>query len=140
MLHQVDREGQGGVFDKQWKRGERYWVRTARPAGRGTKWLEGKAARTSVHEAKRWPEGRSNICKAVRGRWLEWMADEASYRQGEGGEGRAEMGSENQPEVGGELQGGGAAERRGGQDDGAQGHRDYSVARMARSVRDETPV
>ena len=83
VLHRVDREGQGGVFDKQWERGEGYWVRTARPAGRGTEWLEGKAARTSAHEAKRWPEGRSNICKAVRGRWLEWEADEGSCRQGE---------------------------------------------------------
>ena len=105
MLHRVDREGQGGVFDKQCERGEGFWVRTARPSGRGTKWLDGKAARTSVHEAKRWPEGRSSIRKAARGHWLEWVADEVSYRQEEGGESQAEMAPANQPEVEVELQG-----------------------------------
>ena len=140
VLHRVDREGQGGVFDKQWERGEGFWVRTARPPGRGTKWLEGKAARTSVHEAKRWPEGRPSIRKAVRGRWLEWEADEGSCRQGEGGEGQAEMAPANRPEVEVELQECGAAERGWGHNDGGQEHRNYRVTRMARSVRDGTPV
>ena len=39
-----------------------------------------------------------------------------------------------------QLQECGAAERRWGQDDGGQEHRDNSVARVARSVRDRTPV
>ena len=50
-LHRVDREGQGGEFDKQWGRlgGAGFWVWTARPPGRGTKWLGGKAAVAGVH-------------------------------------------------------------------------------------------
>ena len=140
VWHQVDREGQGGVFDKQWEKGEGFWVRTARPPGRGTEWLEGKAAVTSVHEAKRWPEGRSDIRKAVRGRWLEWVADDDSYRQAEGGEVRAEIGSANQPEVGSELREGGTAERREGQDDEAQGHRERSEGGVASSEWNEAPA
>ena len=70
VWHQVDREGQGGVFDKQWEKGEGFWVQTAHPPGWGTEWLEGEAAVMSVHKAKRWPEGRSDIRKAVRPRTL----------------------------------------------------------------------
>ena len=57
-----------------------------------------------------------------------------------GGEGQAEMAPANQPEVEVELQECGVAERRWGKNDGGQEHRDYSVTRMARSVRDGTPV
>jgi len=140
VLHRVDREGHGGVFDKQWEKGEGFWVRTARPPGRGMEWLGGKAASTSVHEAKRWPEGRSNTRKAVLGRWLEWVADVASYRQGEGGEVRAEEDSADQAEVGDERQEGDAAERRGGQENGAQELRNHRAVGMARSGSDVAPA
>ena len=33
VLHRVDREGQGRVFDKHWEKGEGFWIRTARPPG-----------------------------------------------------------------------------------------------------------
>ena len=105
------------MFDKQWEKGEGFWVRKTRPPGRGTEWLKSKATTTSVHEAKRWPEGRAAIRRAVRGRWLEWVAGGTSH---EGGEARAEMDSANQPEVESERQEGGAAERRRGQERGAQ--------------------
>ena len=85
VLHRVDRESQGGVFDRQWEKGEGVWVRTARPPGRSMGWLESKSAVTSVHEAKCWAEGRSGIRKAVRGRWLEWAAGEGVYRLEVGG-------------------------------------------------------
>ena len=88
VLHRVSGEGHGGEFDKQWGRGVGFWVRTARPPGRGLKWLEGKAVRTSVHEAKRWPEGRPGIRKAVVGQYLRWVADEALGCQEGGGEGQ----------------------------------------------------
>ena len=78
--------------------------------------------------------------QAVRGRWLEWVADDDSYRQAEGREVRAEIGSANQPEVGSELREGGAAERRGGQDDEAQGRRDHSEGRVASSEWNEAPA
>ena len=63
------------------------WVRTARPLGRGMKWLGSKGAVTRVCEAKRWVEGRPNIRTAVRGRWLEWSAEEGTYQQGGGADG-----------------------------------------------------
>ena len=56
VLHRVDGESRGGAFDRIWNRGEGVWVRTARPPGRGMDWLESMAARTSVSEAKQWPE------------------------------------------------------------------------------------
>ena len=76
VLHRVDRESHGGVFDKMWERGKGVWVRTARPLQRATAWLSQKAPVTSVQEAKNWPEDRTKIRIAVSGGWLEWAEGE----------------------------------------------------------------
>ena len=70
VLHRVDGESRGGVFDRIWSRGEGMWVRTARPPGRGMSWLESKSNCTSVRDPKRWPEGRLSVRQAVLGGWL----------------------------------------------------------------------
>ena len=72
VLHRVDGDNRGGVFDRIWSRSEGVWVRTLRPPGRGTGWLGDKGARTSVREAKRWTEGRLSVRQAVLGGWLKW--------------------------------------------------------------------
>ena len=64
----------------------------------------------------------------------------SSYRQGEGGEVRAEEDSADQPEVGDERQEGDAAERRGGQENGAQELRNHRAVGMARSGSDVAPA
>ena len=72
VLHRVDGENRGGVFDRIWSRGEGVWVRTSRPPGRGMSWLGNKSACTSVREAKQWTEGRLSVRQAVLGGWLKW--------------------------------------------------------------------
>ena len=85
VLHRVDRESQGGVYDWQWEKGEGVWVRlvwvhTACPPGRSTGWLEGRSAVTSVQEAKRRADGAlgrsqgGQRAMARMGRWGELLA------------------------------------------------------------------
>ena len=69
-----------GVFDRLWTKVAGSWVKTERMPGRGMQWLTEKGPRTSVREAKRWPEGRPLIRKAVLGQWLCWE-DEGSEHQ-----------------------------------------------------------
>ena len=73
------------MLDQQWEKGQGVWVRTARPLGRGMEWLGSKGAVTKVSEAKRCAEGCLDIRKAVRGRWLEWVAEEGAYQHARGG-------------------------------------------------------
>ena len=84
VLHRVDRESHGGVFDKMWRKGKGVWVRTARPLGRTTEWLRQKAPVTSVQDAKNWPENRMKIRMAVSGGWLEWAEEESAGQSARG--------------------------------------------------------